>query len=63
MDSIDNKIKALLSGQIAEDESKEFLNIDFTLVQQNYELSMFVFHIFLHIFHVFLCLFIYVKFL
>ena len=39
MDSIDNKIKGLLLGQIAEDESKEFLNIDYTLVQQNYELS------------------------
>lgn len=40
MDSIDCKIKALLTGQIKDDEEKEFLNVDYTLQQQNYELGM-----------------------
>lgn len=40
MDSIEGKIKALLNGEILDDPEKEFLNVDYTLQQQNYELSM-----------------------
>lgn len=41
MESIDPKIKAILSAQIDEDDEKEFLNIDYTLEQQNAELGRF----------------------
>lgn len=41
MESIDSKIKAILNGQIAEDDEKEFLNVDFTLEQHNADLSKF----------------------
>lgn len=39
MDSIENKVKALLLGEIVDNEEKEFLHVDYTLLQQNYELS------------------------
>lgn len=41
MDSIETKIKAFLNGEVKDDPEKEFLNIDYTLDQQNFELSIF----------------------
>jgi len=40
MDSIESKIKACLSGEVIDDPEKEFLNIDYTLQQQHFELSI-----------------------
>lgn len=40
MESIEAKIKACLNGEVLDDPEKEFLNIDYTLDQQNFELSM-----------------------
>lgn len=39
MESIEAKIKAFLNGEVKDDPEKEFLNIDYSLDQQNYELS------------------------
>lgn len=39
MESIEAKIKAFLSGEVKDDPEKEFLNVDYSLDQQNYELS------------------------
>ena len=41
MESVEAKIKAFLNGEVKDDPEKEFLNIDYSLDQQNYELSMF----------------------
>lgn len=39
MESIESKIKAFLNGEVIDMPEKEFLNIDYTLEQQYYELS------------------------
>ncbi|UXI14931.1 hypothetical protein NH340_JMT00874 [Sarcoptes scabiei] len=39
MDLMDEKIQSLLNGEIKDDEEKEFLHIDYSLQQQNFELT------------------------
>lgn len=61
METIESKIKALLCGEIKDDEDKEFLNVDYTLEQQNYELSILFYSVVFMIYQCYLLMFIYLD--